>query len=149
VLSDLNAPTAGYRTPGWTGVAWAPADPALAKRSFWVVEGTPRDKYYLYGRLELWIDAETWDGAWNRKFTWQGEHVHTYQLTSRVNHKAGPDDNPEWVAMGTMAWACAENSKMNRATLGGLRADPTSAFNRRMPIDSTLFDSMALTRFGK
>jgi len=149
VMSDLNPPTAGYRTPGWSGVAWAPVDPALAKRSFWVVEGTPRDKYYLYGRLELWIDSETWDGAWNRKFTWQGEHVHTYQLTSRVNHQAGPADNPEWLAMGTVAWACAENSKMNRATISGLRADPTAAFYRRMPIDPNLFDSMALTRFGK
>ena len=149
VLSDLNPPTAGYRAPGWTGVAWAPVDPALAKRSFWIVEGVPRDKYYLYGRLELWIDAETWDGAWNRKFSWQGEHVHTYQLTSRINHKAGSSENPEWLAVGTVSWACAENSKINRATLGGLRPDPTSAFYRRMPIDSNLFDSMALTRFGK
>jgi hypothetical protein len=149
VLSDLNPPTAGYRAPGWTGVAWAPTDAALAKRLFWVVEGVPRDKYYLYGRLELWIDAETWAGAWNRKYTWQGEHIHTYQLIAAANQKAGPAENPEWITTGTMAWACAENSKLNRATLGGLRPDATSAFYRRMPVDPNLFDSMALTRFGK
>ncbi len=51
--------------------------------------------------------------------------------------------------MGTVAWACAENFKLNRATLGGLRPDPNAAFYRRMPIDPNLFDSMALTRFGK
>jgi hypothetical protein len=149
ILSDLNPPTVGYRVPGWTGVAWAPVDPALAKRSFWVVEGVPRDKYYLYGRLELWIDAETWAGAWNRKFSWQGEQVHVYQLLGTANHRAGSAENPEWVPIGSMVWACAENSKMNRASLGGMRADPTSAFYRRMPIDPSLFDSMALTRFGK
>ena len=44
-----------------------------------MIEAIPRDKYYLYGKLELWIDAETWDGAWNRKFSWQGELVHVYQ----------------------------------------------------------------------
>jgi len=114
-----------------------------------VVEGTPRDKYYLYGRLELWIDAETWDGAWNRKFNWQGEQIHTYQLTSRVNQQAGPADNPEWMFVGTMSWACAENFKVNRATLGGMRADPTAPAYRRVPLEANLFDSMALTRFGK
>ena len=148
-LTDLNPPTAGYRSPGWTGITWAPSDAALAKRSFWVVEGTPRDKYYLYGRLELWIDAETWDGAWNRKFNWQGEHIHTYQLTSRVNQQAGPADDPEWMFVGTMSWACAENFKVNRATLGGMRADPTAPAYRRVPLEANLFDSMALTRFGK
>jgi hypothetical protein len=148
-LTDLNPPTAGFRTPNWSGVAWAPTDAALAKRPFWVVEGTPRDKYYLYGRLELWIDAETWDGAWNRKFGWNGEQVHTYQLTSRVNQAAGPSDNQEWLPVGTIAWACAENTKANRATIGGMRPDPTAAFQRRVPLKGNLFDSMALTRFGK
>lgn len=148
-LTNLNPPTAGYKSPGWSGVTWAPSDAALAKRLFWVVEGVPRDKYYLYGRLELWIDAETWDGAWNRKFTWQGEQIHTYQLTSRVNQEAGPSDNPEWMFVGTMSWACAENFKLNRATLGGMRADPTAPAYRRLPLEANLFDSMALTRFGK
>ena len=149
ILTNLNPPTAGFNTPGWTGVAWAPTDPALAKRTFWVIEATPRDKYYLYGRLELWIDAETWDGAWNRKFTWNGEQVHTYQVLSQINHKAGPADNPEWLPGATMAWACAENTKMNRATAAGMRPDPQAPFYRRMPVEPALFDSTALTRFGK
>jgi hypothetical protein len=149
VLTDLNPPTAGFKAPGWSGLAWAPTDAALAKRSFWVVEAVPRDKYYLYGRLELWVDAETWDGAWNRKFTWNGEQIHTYQLTSRINHRAGPADNPEWLPVGTFAWACAENTKMNRATISGMRSDPQAPYHRRMPVEAGLFDSTALTRFGK
>jgi len=148
-LTDLNPPTVGYRTPGWTGAPWAPTDAALAKRTFWVIEAVPRDKYYLYGRLELWIDAETWDGAWNRKFSWSGELVHEYQMQARVNHKAGSGTGEEWMPASTMVWACAENFKMDRATLGGMRADPQAAYVRRMPVEANLFDSQALTRFGK
>lgn len=148
-LTDLNPPTAGYRSPNWDGVPWAPADAALAKRTFWVVEGTPKDQYYLYGRIELWLDAETWDGAWNRKFGWNGELINTYQSTSRVNQAVGPADDPEWIPVGTMSWQCAENVKQNRATIGGMRPDPTAPFIRRIPLQSSMFDSMALTRFGK
>jgi len=148
-LTDLNPPNAGYRVPGWTGAPWAPTDAALTKRPFWVIEAVPRDKYYLYGRLELWIDAETWDGAWNRKFTWGGELVHEYQLEARVNHKAGDGENAEWLPAATMVWACAENFKMDRATMSGMRATPQSAYYRRVPLEANLFDSQALTRFGK
>jgi len=148
-LTDRNPPTAGYRLPGWTGISWAPTDAALAQRPMWVVQGTPRDKYYLYGRLELWIDAETWDGSWNRKFDWKGELIHNFEMMARVNHAAGPADNPEWVPTGTQVWACAENVKMNRATLGGMRPDPKAAFYRRPHINPNIFDPQALTRLGK
>ncbi len=148
-LTDDNPHMAGFETPDWTGIAWAPTSAALAKRSFWIVEAVPRDKYYLYGKLELWIDAETWDGAWNRKFSWTGEMVHNYGLMARVNHSAGPEDKREWLPVSTMVWACAENIKMNRATLGGMRASPKAPFVRRMPLDTTLFDSQALQRYGK
>src|SRR5215475_5798326 len=49
-----DTPFIGYMDPEWRGSAWAPRGPAvLVKRPFWVVEGTPRDKYYLYGKLQL------------------------------------------------------------------------------------------------
>jgi hypothetical protein len=149
VLTDLNPPTAGYWMKGWTGVPWAPTDAALAKRPMWVIEAIPRDKYYLYGRLELWIDAETWDGAWNLKYSWSGELVHSYQSQARINQRAGDANDPEYLPASTMVWACAENFKMDRATLGGMRADPQAPAHRRVPIDPALFDSMSLTRFGK
>src|SRR5262249_36536554 len=64
-----NDKTVGYMLDDWKGVAWAPAGAALAKRKFWVLEGLPKDKYYLFGKLELWIDDQSWAGAWNRKFS--------------------------------------------------------------------------------
>ncbi|HVM94996.1 MAG TPA: DUF1329 domain-containing protein [Candidatus Acidoferrales bacterium] len=149
VITDLNPPTYGAALPGWTGAPWAPTDAALAKRPMYIVQAIPRDKYYLYGRIELWIDAETWDGAWNRKFSWGGELVHEYQMQARVNHKAGEGDDAEWLPASTMVWACAENFKMDRATLGGLRADPHSPAQRRVPLEAGLFESTSLTKYGK
>ncbi len=149
VLTDDNPPTAGFRKPGWTGAPWAPVDAALAKRTMWVIEAVPRDKYYLYGKLELWIDAETFDGSWNRKFSWGGELVHVYQVIARVNQPVGDPANPEWMPIATQAWACAENFKMDRATLGGIRADAQAPANRRIAIDPAIFESTALTKMGK
>ncbi|MBI4518353.1 MAG: DUF1329 domain-containing protein [Deltaproteobacteria bacterium] len=148
-LTYANTPSTGFQVPGWSGISWAPAGLALAKRRFWVVEAIPRDKYYLYGRIELWVDAETWDGTWNRKFSWNGELINSYVLGARVNHRASEGDAGEWLPAATMAYACAENVKANRATVSGLRADPQAPFYRRVPLAPELFDSSALTRFGK
>jgi len=46
----------GDMDPQWKGVAWAPVTAALAKRRVWVIEGKPKDRYYLYGRR---IDEKT------------------------------------------------------------------------------------------
>jgi hypothetical protein len=76
-----NDRTVGFQVGDqWKGVAWAPVEGALAKRKFWVIEGTPKDKYYLYGKVELWIDDTTWQGAWNRKSSWRGELLNVYQV---------------------------------------------------------------------
>ena len=146
-LTNDNQPMAGFQDPNWPGLAWAPINAGLAKRPVWVIEATPKDKYYLYGKIELWIDAETWDGAWNIKYSWQGDVVHSYQTMARVNQPAGNDG--EFVFASTMVWACAENFKMNRATLGGMRPNPQAPFYRRAPIDTNVFDSQALARYGK
>jgi hypothetical protein len=146
------APAAGYVVPGWKGVAWAPVSGTLVKRKFWVVEGVPRDRYYLYGRLELWVDTESWIGAWNRKFSWKGELLNTYQVEGYLNHPGVREGSsePEWLWSTQEAWQCAENVKANRASLAGLRGDPSLPFDRRVRhnIDQ-VFDIQALSRFGK
>jgi hypothetical protein len=148
-LTYDNPKMVGFEDESWTGLSWAPINAGLAKRPMWVIEATPRDKYYLYGKIELWIDAETWDGSWNRKFSWAGELVHGYQTLARVNQAAGPENDREWLPVSTQVWACAENFKMNRATLGGMRAHPKAEFIRRGKTDLNVFDPQALNRFGK
>src|SRR6185369_17465308 len=52
----------GFQDPNWKGIAWAPIGPQLAKRPVWIIEATPKDKYYLYGKAQLLIDKETYQG---------------------------------------------------------------------------------------
>ncbi|MBI3389878.1 MAG: DUF1329 domain-containing protein [Deltaproteobacteria bacterium] len=139
----------GYQTDGWQGLPWAPTEAGLARRPIWIIEGKPRDKYYLYGRVVLWIDAETWDGSYHQKFAWSGEHVLTYHVIARINQATGPRPDDETVPASTQAWALAENFKMHRATLAGAKLTPKSPFDRRVPVDTALFDAGQLTRMGK
>lgn len=148
---DKDVPSAGYQVPDWKGVGWSPADGVLTKRKFWVVEGTPRDRYYLYGKIELWIDAETWIGAWSRKFGWKDELLNTYQVAGYLNHPGVREGAPvEWLWSTQAAWQCAESVKLDRATLAGLRMDKQSPFDRRVQLKiGQLFDIQTLNRFGK
>jgi hypothetical protein len=148
-LTSDNRPMAGFEDKAWTGLSWAPINGGLAKRPVWVIRATPKDRYYLYGKLELWIDAITWDGSWNRKFDWRGELVHGYQTMARVNHPAGPEHDREWLSVSTQVWACAENFKMRRATLGGMRPHPDAPFVGRAPVSGEIFDPQSLVRYGK
>lgn len=147
-----NVPAAGYMQEGWDGLAWAPVSGALAKRPMWVVEGVPRDRYYLYGRLELWIDAETWGGVFNRKFSWKGDLLNTYTVMGHVNQPARRPDAPEteWVSSSQQNWQCAENVKMRRATLAGIRARADGPLDIRVSHDvGQVFNLQSLERLGK
>jgi len=141
----------GYMDPQWKGLGWAPRGPAvLAKRSFYVVEGVPKDKYYLYGKLQLFLDAVTFQGSWNRKFSWKGELLNTVQVMA-WNPKAftRPDGQVDWNQGGTMAFQVAENVKMNRATVAGLKAGPNAGLYGRVTFKPDLFAVDALARHGK
>ncbi|MCX8072381.1 MAG: DUF1329 domain-containing protein [Candidatus Binatia bacterium] len=137
----------GYEIPGWKGLPWALPQGGLALRPMYLVEAIPRDKYYLYGRLVLWIDAETYSGAYHQKFNWKGEHVLTYAVLGLPNHQT--PDGQETVPVSTQTWAVAENFKMKRASLAGARLDAKSPFDRRVKIDPSIFDAGSLVRFSK
>lgn len=54
----------GYEKPGWQGAAWAPTKLKLAKRPCWVIEATPKDPYYAYGRRVVYIDKFAYWAFW-------------------------------------------------------------------------------------
>lgn len=146
-----NDPVVGYQDPNWKGLAWAPLQAGLARRPCWIIEGVPKDKYYLYGKIQLYIDKETYQGAWNRKFAWTGELLNTLQVTAyqRQDLKR-PDGKMESLWASNFAFQCAENIKMNRATLGGLLPKGKDVPNdRRVSYEPSFFDFNSLQRFGK
>jgi hypothetical protein len=141
-----NDKVAGFQVKDWKGIAWAPVVAALTKRKVWVIEGTPKDQYYLYGKIELWFDSYTWEGAWNRKFSWKGELMNTLQVAGPATYPY--NDKERWWG-STFGYQCAENVKANRATLAGLVPSGDVANDRRMPPAPSFFDYQTLNRFGK
>jgi hypothetical protein len=143
-------PFVGYMDPNWAGLAWAPISAALALREHWIVEGVPRDKYYLFGKLELHIDTLTFQGAWNRKFSWNGTLVSSFQVMSYDPAPVDPGSGKSLYLEGSnMAFVCVENITNNRATVGGIKSSPGSGFDFYIKFDPMLFDVNSLSRFGK
>jgi hypothetical protein len=48
-----------------------------------------------------------------------------------------------------MAFQCAENVKMNRATVAGIKSAPNAGFDGRLIFDPQLFSIDRLSRWGK
>ncbi|MGH7821333.1 MAG: hypothetical protein ACREQ9_16330, partial [Candidatus Binatia bacterium] len=163
----LPLPTGGYRTifnpppfvgfedPNWKGNPWAPIPQALAKRKAWIVEATPKDRYYLYGKIQLYFDQETFAGMWNRKYSWTGENLNTSMSAGYINSKSiAPDGTEDWLWGSSMGFQTAINLKMDRATVSGWASKGRDKFetivnDRRMHYDPSFFDYQTLYRFGK
>jgi hypothetical protein len=123
---------------------------ALAERRLWVISGVPKDRYYLYGRIQLYLDKETYQGSWNRKFSWQGELLNTLQVMAyNLAKYTRPDGTVDYIQGSNMSFQTAENIKQNRATIAGLKSDPKSALDVRVTFEPNLFDMNSLSRFGK
>ncbi|HZR79668.1 MAG TPA: DUF1329 domain-containing protein [Candidatus Binatia bacterium] len=144
-------PFIGYMDPDWKGVAWAPHGAAvLAKRRFWVVEGVPKDKYYLYGKLELWIDKITFQGAWNRKFDWKGELLNTLQVMAwNPIAFTRPNGKVDYLQGSNSAYQCAENIKLNRATVAGIKSSPKAGFYSHIVFPEDYFMTETMMKTGK
>jgi len=143
-------PIIGYQDKSWKGIAWAPIAMALAERDFWIVEGVPKDRYYLYGNIELYIDKISYQGAWNRKSDWKGTLIQTLQILGWDPHKVTrPDGETDFVQGSNMAYQTGENLKMRRATVAGIKSAPKSRFHGRIPFNQSVFDLDSLAQHGK
>jgi hypothetical protein len=146
-----NVPFLGYMDKNWKGIAWAPTGAAsLSKRKFWIIEGVPRDRYYLYGKLQLYIDAVTYQGAWVRKFGWKDELLAVHQVLAwNPIPFTRPSGKVDYNEGSNQAYQCIENLKQDRATVAGIKSSPTSKFYTHIKFDPAIFNLDALTRTGK
>jgi len=137
----------GYQDPDWKGIAWAPVAPVRTKRKVLVVEAKPKDKYYLFSRIEIRLDAETFAGTITRKFDAQGKLLRTLEYTSYAPQ--APLDlagEPTILPGSSMGYILAENPPQKRATVAGTVPPGASVHVRRDQLDPGLF---ALDRLGK
>lgn len=146
-----DVPFIGYMDKSWRGVAWAPTGAAaLSKRKFWIIEGVPHDKYYLYGKLQLYIDTISYQGAWVRKFGWKDDLLATHQVMAwNAIPFTRPNGKVDYTQGSNQAYQCIENLKMNRATVAGIKSSPTAHFYTRIKFNPAIFHQDALGRMGK
>jgi hypothetical protein len=146
-----DVPFIGYMDPNWKGVAWAPTAAAtLSKRRHWIIEGVPRDKYYMYGKLQLYIDTVSYQGAWNRKFGWKDELLAIHQVMAwNPMPFTRPDGKVDYNQGSNQAYQTVENVKMNRATVAGIKSSPKAGFYLRVKFNPAAFDLDRLSQSGK
>jgi hypothetical protein len=135
----------GYQDPAWTGTAWAPRAPVLVRRKLWVVEARPRDPYYLFSRIELSLDQETFQGVWSRKFDAQGALLRSLAFLIYAAQPVGADP-AEVLPASSMGYVAAVNTKANRATVAGTAPPGASVHRRAIRFDPNDF---ALEQLGK
>jgi hypothetical protein len=139
-------PRFAYQTPDFTGLAWRPLESefVLVGRPVWLVEGTPKDKYYLYGKIALRFDKESWRGTYSSKYDWQGQILNSYLPTY------GPffDVDGEWRSYAKSLFTMAQNWKLDRATAS--YADPAHPTQEsRVSFPDGFFNVDQLSRQGK
>jgi len=101
----------GYEKEGWTGASWAPTKLKLAKRRCWVVEATPKDPYYAYGRRVVYIDKYAYWAFWTTLYDRAGEYWKTILWLDKMAYTPGRD-----MTTRHPFWGIGEDVRQNRAS---------------------------------
>ena len=68
----------------WSGAAWWPVNLHVAKRPVWILEMTPKDPYFAYGRQILWIDKDLYRAYYKEVYDRSGEYWKTFLLAGGI-----------------------------------------------------------------
>jgi hypothetical protein len=101
----------GYEREGWQGIAWAPTKLKLAKRRCWVVEATPKDPYYAYGRRIVYIDKSAYWAYWTTLYDRAGEYWKTILWLDKMAYTPGRD-----MTVRHPFWGMGVDERQNRAS---------------------------------
>jgi hypothetical protein len=144
-----DVPRIGGDDPSWTGVPWAPVSAVLSQRPTWIVEATPKDPNYLFGRIVLRFDAATYHGSWATKYDRAGTPVISYQVSAGAHYPAGNGAAPVYISAGGLAVQIAENLVDGRATTVLFPSrNPENPADYRVVLAPEIFSLHALTSMG-
>jgi hypothetical protein len=145
-----DVPRIGADDPDWDGLPWAPVSSMLARRPVWVIEATPKDPNYQYGRVVLRLDAETYHGSWASKYDRAGELVTSYQVSTGAHYPAEHAGGQVYVSAGGIAVQTAENLMFDRATVVLFPPrNPDNPADYHVPFSPQSFTLQALSRLGR
>jgi len=136
----------GYQVPDWQGAPWCPVQEILIRRPHWVVEATPKDPYYLYGKLILRFDKDLFLGSYSSKYDWKGKLMMSYSAVRTNIVRAAPGELWGWAGG---AVALAVNWNLDRATTAGIVAGKNVPADSRIPLSPDRFSLQSLTRRGR
>ena len=142
-------PRFGWQEPRAGVVAWAPLPERtiLVRRPVSVVEGVPRDPYYLYGKIVLRLEKDTYAGCYNSKSDWKGEALNTYTPLRGAWFRVGESS---WRPYTAAQFTLSQNFKLDRATASHPYADgPEVPSDSLIPLNPQLLEYEALVRRGR
>jgi hypothetical protein len=153
-LESPEVPLSPPQTEGWARkdgeslVAWAPIQYALVPRPVWIVEATPKNPYYLYGKQVLYLDKDTFRGYWKNKYDWKGNALANWAVPAMpITKTKDQQGNDFWMRTGGGGNAAfAVNYKMDRATVTGM---PVETTDYHIQIDDKIYEVDRVSRMGK
>ena len=127
----------------WTGAAWWPTNLYMTKRPVWILELTPKDPYYAYGRQVLWVDKELFFGYYKEIYDRAGEYWKT------IIRGGGIALNRDKTFSTTQTdFIMALDNRLNSATVT-LPLREGNDIKVNVGLDPELFSYQGLSRFGK
>ena len=139
-------PRVGFQVPSWKGAPWCPTKEILIRRPHWIVEATPKDPYYLYGKIILRFDKDIFLGSYSTKYDWKGKLMMSYSAIRTNIVKPAPGELWGWAGG---AVALAMNWNLDRATTAGIVAGKNVPADSRIPIPQEHFSLQQLNRRGR
>lgn len=79
---DVKPVIYGYQAKDWQGAPWAPTNLVWVKRPMYVIEMTPKDRYYNYGTHYLWADPETYATTYKIIYDRSGKYWKTLYMVN-------------------------------------------------------------------
>lgn len=144
----IKSPTNGYETPGWKGAPWAPTDIVWVPRTVYVVEATPKDPYYNYGKTTYYIDpiaGIAYKIIYDKNISYWKSLAITY-----VPAKWGEDDK---VTVSSAAWYCVVDDKKQHASIANALGQHAQKFHKHIyrdpEVKSSIFSPTALPALSK
>jgi len=145
---NLRGPRIGYEVKDWKGAPWAPVDYAWVPRNVYIVEATPKDPYYNYGRMIYYID-EVAGFSWKVIYDKSDDYWKTL-VVSMVPAKWGSDHK---ISFSSPVASLVVDDKTDHATIsysfGSYGQHKCNVFYSDPTVSSNIFNPTALPSLSK
>jgi hypothetical protein len=131
---------------GLAGWAPLPERTALVRHRVYLVEGTPRDRYYLYGKLALRFKQDGYSGCYNSKSDWRGEVLNTYTPLQGSWFEVVKGVYRQY---SESQFTMSQNFKLNRGTTSYPFDDPSNPSDSLVTHDAALFSYEKMIQRGR